>query len=103
MRWWDNVRTALTLANRVEECEQLQQEMQNSFNELLSEWTDVQDKLLAREERLRKRLSRELKQSLESPPAPEQPSAPISSQAASPSPAHLAIRRQWEQQRRANQ
>lgn len=91
MRWWDNLRTALDLANRVEECE-------SQLQEVLSEWTDVQDKLLAREERLRKRLSRELKSSLVSESPPEQPSTQ-SSPTAAPSEAHKRIRAQWERQR----
>lgn len=63
MRLWDSFRTAFQLAARVEECE-------SRLNSMEYEWTDIQEKLLAREERLRKRLSRELKASLgESPPS----------------------------------
>lgn len=73
--WWDSLRTAFQLAERVEECE-------SRLSSMESDWTDIQDKLLAREERLRKRLSRELKASLESP----QLTSPSSDPSDSPSP-----------------
>lgn len=62
MSVWDRFWTAYNLAERVEEIE-------SNLSELQSDWTDVQDKLLAREERLRKRMSRELKSVLQDPPA----------------------------------
>lgn len=64
MRLWDNLRTAFTLANRVEEVEK-------GLQELEWEWGEIEEKLLTREERLRKRLSRELKATLDAPTVPE--------------------------------
>jgi hypothetical protein len=79
MKLWDSFRTAFQLAERVEECE-------SRLSSMESDWTDIQDKLLAREERLRKRLSRELKASLSESPlsesTPLQLSPPEGSQAA---------------------
>lgn len=68
MRFWDNLRTAYTLANRVEE-------METVVADLQFEWGEIQEKLLTREERLRKRLSRELRATLDAPPVVE-PSSP---------------------------
>lgn len=68
MRFWDNLKTAFNLADRVEEVEK-------TVSELEFEWGEIQEKLLTREERLRKRLSRELRANLDA--APEgQPSSP---------------------------
>lgn len=60
MRLWDNLRTAYQLADRVNEVE-------SQLKEVQFEWGEIEEKLLAREERLRKRLSRELKKELDSP------------------------------------
>ncbi len=54
------LRTAVDLANRVE---QLEGQVAN----LQFEWTDVLDKLLAREERMRKRYRTEVQRALEAP------------------------------------
>lgn len=63
MKFWDNLQTAFNLADRVEEVEK-------ELAEVKFEWGEIEEKLLAREERLRKRLSRELKKELDSPVAP---------------------------------
>lgn len=75
MRLWDNLRTAYQLAERVEEVEKAQLE-------LAFEWGEIQEKLLTREERLRKRLSRELKASLAEVPVPDPVVAPAATQGA---------------------
>ncbi len=65
MKWFDTLRTALQLAERVEAVE-------SEVQDLRFEWTDINEKLLAREGRLAKRLSRELKQTLDEKPVAEQ-------------------------------
>jgi hypothetical protein len=54
------LRTAIDLAKRVEELE-------GQVANLQFEWTDVLDKLLAREERMRKRYKTEVQRALEAP------------------------------------
>lgn len=95
MRVWDNFRTAFQLADRVEEVEA-------RLKEVEFEWGEIEEKLLAREERLRKRLSRELKKELDTPvgSGPTDPTsrpqlvAPEGAQAAK-----RAIERQWRESR----
>lgn len=91
MKVWDSLRTAFQLAHRVEEVE-------SDLRDLQSEWTDIQDKLLAREERLRKRLSRELKASLSESPVESPPAPPILAQAGSQE-AKKSIMLRFKQQR----
>lgn len=70
MRFLDNLRTAYQLASRVEEVEK-------RVENLEFEWGEVQEKLLTREERLRKRLSRELKANLDEAPWGKEPGPAI--------------------------
>lgn len=93
MKFWDNLRTAYNLAERVEDCER-------SVAEVLYEWGETQEKMLSREERLRKRLSRELKATLEEKPLAEDSNQQsIVSQAGSQQ-AKMAIVRKFRESRK---
>lgn len=92
MRFWDSLRTAFQLAERVEECE-------SRLSSMEVDWTDIQDKLLAREERLRKRLSRELKASLSEPSQVESSPGPSLVPQAGSQAAKRAIALRFNQQR----
>lgn len=59
MKWWDRLRTAVRLAERVEELERAEHRRESEHTELVQEWTDFLDKQNAREERERKRLQRD--------------------------------------------
>lgn len=64
MSIFTRLRTALELAKRVEELE-------GDVQTLKFEWSDVLDKLLAREERMRKRYKAEVNRALEAPASAE--------------------------------
>lgn len=64
MRWWDTIRTAWNLSESVQQLRADFKETIQRFDELESEWTDVLDKLKARDERQRKRDQRALKRDL---------------------------------------
>jgi len=68
MRLWDTLKTAWNLAQRVQGAEECITDLQKRFEDLNDDWTDVLDKLRARDERQRKRDQRALKGSRDSEP-----------------------------------
>jgi hypothetical protein len=69
--FFTRLRTALSLANEVEQLKASLEEQEKRINALEFEWGDTLDKLLAREERMRKRYKAEVNRALEPGPAVE--------------------------------
>jgi len=58
LRFWTTFRTALDLAAHVDQLERHIDGLERQILDLKSDWTDVLDKMSAREDRIRKRLQR---------------------------------------------